>query len=238
VVTSHLIVLLLLCGFPLWDVWEARYLRTSPNPGRKSASYVRIMLVLWAVTFWVLAVMPLDALLRAPSGDSSSFLPRLSAEEIPRVVVVLIIASVAPVLVAAVIPALRTRLLRAFDPMDYLLPRTKPELVLFAAVSISAGICEEVIYRGFLMHYLQSGPWTLSLGGSLLVSSAVFGVAHAGQNVKGVLMTALAGLLLLGGLYVASGSLVWPILVHAVMDLRFLGIAYLRQAYPRDHVTS
>ncbi|HYH46295.1 MAG TPA: type II CAAX endopeptidase family protein [Thermoanaerobaculia bacterium] len=232
--TSHLIVLLLLCGFPLWDVWEARYLRTSPNPSRKSASYVRVILGLWAVTFCVLAVVPLHVLLRAPSGESS-FLPPLGPEVTPFLVGGLILGLLAPV-VAAVIPALRTRLLRAMDPMDYLLPRTKPELALFAAVSISAGICEEVIYRGFLMRYLQGAPWTLGLGGSLLVSSAVFGLAHAGQKVKGVLGTALAGLFL-GGLYVVSGSLVLPILVHAAMDLRALAFAYLRKAHPGDRST-
>jgi membrane protease YdiL (CAAX protease family) len=59
-----------------------------------------------------------------------------------------------------------------------------------------------------------------------VVSSAVFGLAHAGQGVRGVLATAMVGLLL-GGLFLASGSLLLPILLHTLIDLRALAVAHL-----------
>jgi membrane protease YdiL (CAAX protease family) len=57
----------------------------------------------------------------------------------------------------------------------------------------------------------------------------LFGLAHAGQGVKGVLATAAMGLLF-GWLYVASGTLLLPMVLHALVDLRALAVAYLARS--------
>ena len=114
-----------------------------------------------------------------------------------------------------------------FDAIDFLLPRSKLEFWLFAAISISAGICEEILFRGFFLRYLADGPWHLSLGGALVGSSVVFGLAHAGQGIKQLLLTPVIGLVL-GLLYIGTGSLWLPIILHACLDLRALAFAWMR----------
>jgi membrane protease YdiL (CAAX protease family) len=47
----------------------------------------------------------------------------------------------------------------------------------------------------------------------------IFGFAHLYQGIAGVLGTALIGALLVG-LYLSTGSLLLPILVHAIIDIR------------------
>ena len=107
------------------------------------------------------------------------------------------------------------RLRRAFGRGEALMPRTKPERLLFALVSISAGCVEEFLYRGFLTWYFTTlwGPVA-----ALLASSAVFGLAHAYLGRAHVLRTAVVGLLL-GLVVLASGSLWSAIAIHAAMDL-------------------
>jgi membrane protease YdiL (CAAX protease family) len=107
------------------------------------------------------------------------------------------------------------------EPVGALLPRTEGERRLFAALAVTAGICEEVLFRGFLLFYLQEVFPGLEVAGAVAVSSIVFGLAHLYQGAVGTLMTGLFGAAM-AILYVVSGSLVLPILLHALLDLRIL----------------
>jgi membrane protease YdiL (CAAX protease family) len=100
-----------------------------------------------------------------------------------------------------------------------LIPVTISERLLWVAVSISAGICEEVVFRGWLLGRLHAAA---GFRGGILVAAgvAVFGCAHAYQRVAGIILTGFAGLIFCL-LYVATGSLLVPILLHSVADLRF-----------------
>ncbi|MEW5916825.1 MAG: type II CAAX endopeptidase family protein [Gemmatimonadota bacterium] len=97
-----------------------------------------------------------------------------------------------------------------------ILPATPQEFVLFRWLSVTAGICEELLYRGFLLWYLAAyvGTWpAVGLG------AVAFGVGHAYQGMSGIIKTGIVGALA-GALYVTSGSLIWPMLLHAAVDLQ------------------
>lgn len=100
-----------------------------------------------------------------------------------------------------------------------LIPVTTHERLIWAAVAASAGICEEVVFRGWLLSALHG---QLGLNGAALVcvAAAFFGLAHAYQRTTGVILTALAGAFFCA-LYVATGSLLVPIVLHILVDARF-----------------
>ncbi|NIM61052.1 MAG: CPBP family intramembrane metalloprotease [Acidobacteria bacterium] len=108
--------------------------------------------------------------------------------------------------------------------LSFILPHTVRELKAFDAVSVTAGICEEVIYRGYLIAYLMAALGSPFWVGALL-SSVVFGVAHSYQGPAGIPRTAAVGGML-ALLYGLTGSLWAPMLVHAVMDITSGRIAY------------
>jgi membrane protease YdiL (CAAX protease family) len=102
-----------------------------------------------------------------------------------------------------------------------LLPRTRPERHLFTVVGVTAGVCEEWLYRGFFLAVvaaLSGGLPTIVL---VLVAAGAFGLAHAYQGPVGVLTTGVLGGVL-AALYLGTGSLLLPVLLHAAIDLRFL----------------
>lgn len=104
-----------------------------------------------------------------------------------------------------------------------MLPHTRGQLASFMALSLTAGVCEEFIFRGYLLWVLQGwlGPW-----GAAAVSSVAFGLGHAYQGKRGVLATSLVGALL-ATLVLVTRSL-WPaILVHALLDIGQGWIAWL-----------
>ena len=103
------------------------------------------------------------------------------------------------------------------------LPHTPVELKLFLAASLAAGICEEIVYRGYLLAYFDGlvGP-----AGAVLASTFLFGLGHAYQGAAGIVRTGVVGLLCAGA-YVVTGSLLAPILLHVVIDATSGLLAYL-----------
>ena len=95
-------------------------------------------------------------------------------------------------------------------------PHGAPELALWALLSVSAGICEEFVFRGYLLRQLSA--W---LGGpvrGLFASSLVFGLAHAYQGLAPVVLITGIGLVF-GGLALLTRRLAPPMVAHALMDL-------------------
>lgn len=114
----------------------------------------------------------------------------------------------------------RTALSRMRD-IAYLLPETAAERRLWMLVSVTAGICEEFIFRGFLIDYLGQPPYGLSPMAAVFASSLIFGLGHLYQGIVGVLLTGALGLMMAAA-YFLSGNLLLPILIHVLIDLRIL----------------
>ncbi|GAB3302249.1 CPBP family intramembrane metalloprotease [Epidermidibacterium keratini] len=100
-----------------------------------------------------------------------------------------------------------------------MLPRTPVERRLFGLVSITAGVCEEIAYRGFLTALVAALLPVAPVWVCAVIAAVAFGFAHLYQGTVGLVGTLLVGLVL-AGLYVVSGSLLAPIVVHALIDLR------------------
>lgn len=97
----------------------------------------------------------------------------------------------------------------------YLIPHTPEEKRAFNAVAITAGICEEIVCRGFMIWYV--GHWT-GVAAAVAISSLVFGFGHIYLGVSHVLKTALVGAAL--ALVVLASGALWPAMVmHAIQDL-------------------
>lgn len=100
-----------------------------------------------------------------------------------------------------------------------LLPRNRAELGLVAALSINAGVVEELLFRLALpaLVFGVTGDAVVAIVGSVLLFAAL----HSYQGVAGSVGSLLIGSLLML-LYLATGSILWPILSHALFDLRSL----------------
>jgi uncharacterized protein len=97
-----------------------------------------------------------------------------------------------------------------------------------AAVSVVAGIGEELLFRGLLQGGIAQWiglPWGVWIG--LVFAAAVFGLAHPITWAYAVMAGAIG--LYLGGLWIVSGNLLVPITTHAMYDFMVLAyVVYLR----------
>jgi len=96
-----------------------------------------------------------------------------------------------------------------------ILPRTTNEMLVFLGVSVTAGVWEELMYRGFLIWFIT--PY-IGLVGAAVLSSLIFGLGHGYQGWKGIVRTfVLGGVFALA--YVLTHSLWWVMAAHALVDL-------------------
>lgn len=113
---------------------------------------------------------------------------------------------------------------RMLEMAGAILPATAIERWWFAALSIGAGVSEELLFRGFLLYYLARYLPDLNGWPAILIASAAFGFAHLFQGWRGMLATGALGAIF-GLLYAVTGSLFAPVVLHAAIDLRILIVA-------------
>jgi len=97
----------------------------------------------------------------------------------------------------------------------FLIPQTSFEMLLWLIVAISAGFCEEAVYRGYLQR--QFGALTRSAIAGVLVSSALFGAEHLYQGQRRAAVIA-ASAILYGAVAEWRGTVRPGMFAHALED--------------------
>jgi len=111
-------------------------------------------------------------------------------------------------------PGKAAELMRALA--ERILPVRPVELFAYFALAVTAGVCEEFLYRGFAMGALARVG--LPGGAVVILTAVLFGLAHAYQGRSGILGTFVMGILL-GVARLAYDTLVPVIMMHTAMDL-------------------
>lgn len=99
--------------------------------------------------------------------------------------------------------------------VEFFLPHTPDERRWFLRLSLTAGVCEETLYRGFLTWLVAS---YVGLPAAIGVAVVAFALAHASQGRSGMIRVALGGLAF-SFIVVLTGSLVPAMIVHALVDI-------------------
>ena len=109
----------------------------------------------------------------------------------------------------------RASMRQQIGPLSAVVPHTRTDMYWFGGVSLTAGFCEESLYRGYFISVLS--PW-LGWWGAAALSVACFASGHAYQGWHGVLRTGILGAAFT--LVVALFASLWPaIALHALVDV-------------------
>lgn len=205
--------------------------RLRSDPGARRSFYGRLLVLEWGLSLLVLAIW-----LGAPDVDAAAVglrwpqsWPGVLTGAVVGLVLLFVLLSTRALRGGALLEAApRSRRPGEGRHAEFpahatlaLLPRTPGERRLFTVVGVTAGVCEEWLYRGFFLAVvsgLAGGPPTWAL---VAVAAVAFGLAHAYQGAVGVLTTGVLGGIM-AALYLETGSLLLPVLLHAAIDLRFL----------------
>ena len=215
-VVDHLFVLLLAVGVPIEAVASIRWLRrevAKDELGARMRWYARTIIWEWSaaavlVAWWGFAGRSPGTLgFSWPSGTGFAVCLGLTLGAIALLA--------AQARSARRDPASVVRALDGLDAIRGFLPHTEAELRRFYKVGVTAGIVEELIYRGFVMWYVASyAPVWLAIA----ASAVLFGAGHLYQGVNGAIRVVALGLVA-GALYWGSGSIWLPMVLHAALDV-------------------
>ena len=97
-----------------------------------------------------------------------------------------------------------------------LLPRRGVEILLWVGVSISAGICEELVFRGYFQKQFE--VFTHSIWIALLLQAALFGISHGYQGMEACVKITVFGVLY-GLLAIWRRSLRPGMIAHSGTDI-------------------
>jgi membrane protease YdiL (CAAX protease family) len=216
-VIHHLLAIFLIFCIPLWDRIETRRLKADRSPDSRIRSYRTTLGWLWAATLVLLVTTAWGWFGTAPSLAFASH--RGSVIAAGALAVAFTIGIIGPVIMATRSAELAATMREQLARLDFFLPHGSRERGWFALVSISAAICEEILFRGFLPAYFMA--LGLPAVAAFLLAAVVFGIDHGYQGWSGVLLTGVLALIFTA-LFVLSGSLWLPMVVHALFDLRIL----------------
>jgi uncharacterized protein len=223
---QHVLVFFLIVVTPLWDRYEIPRLKASADPRKKVRFYWKVMTASWicaAVAAIAIGLTAAFTIQKMP-GEMVWLRPgSLGDVALKGILAGLLIAVLLPALLALRSEKIRTKAGKAAKRLAFLLPSTLEERRWWWLLCLTAGVCEEIVYRGFLLHYFHIVPFHLGLTLALVVASVIFGIGHLYQGLGGGIQTAILGFVL-GALFLMTGSLVLPIILHFVMDLRVLAM--------------
>jgi membrane protease YdiL (CAAX protease family) len=217
---EHLLAIYAVLVAPLLAVRKMRRVRAAGTAGSKTQLYRRAIFMQILTTTVVLALCIFGAI---PMANLGLCLP-------PSWPLSLVLGGVIISYFAYTAMRLRPKAEKFREHMRgrgglLLSPDTKSELYWFAILCAGSGITEELLYRGFLVFYISSLMPHFNKFALVLVVSAVFGLMHVYQGWRGVTSTAVSGLLLTT-LYVMTGSLLLPAVIHSLGNLQAVVICW------------
>lgn len=204
---------LMLLSLPVLDL---RHERRKAEPGARLVMYRETMVFLWgmailALAGWLLSGRPLADIGWAPVAEGWRGLAAWGAAGL---ILAYCLWQLAEIVRS---PRSRRSARKQIDQiqMEDMRPTTKAEAWHFQAVSVTAGVTEEIIFRGVM---IAAFALVMPLWAAAALSLIAFTLAHAYQGPAGLLRVAPTGALLTA--IVLLGGSLWPaILAHMVVDM-------------------
>lgn len=224
-----LVAIMSLVWFLKGDLLGYRRIKRLPDTISRQKTY-RLWIAKAAIAFVLPAVIGLallsrlDALVTVPPEFDAvrTLLPSFEGDNRVELLGMIGGSALGGLIIGAVLATRRNwRILKTIGNVGSLLPRNRAEIAHAAAMSIAAGVSEELAFRLFLplLIVLVTGNAFIAFG----VAIAVFGAMHLYQGRAGVIATTLVGALM-AAIYLMTGELWLAMLLHALIDLNSLAL--------------
>lgn len=219
--TAHIAAIILLIVMPLWGYRKEKQLLEANASNRKLKIYGQLSSALIVFTVAIIA----------SQGWHAVFYPKMDLGPelgwfwyvMVSLLSFFILSNFVPLLLLGS-TTFRASMFEAYRSRSHVYPKTVRERRIYVITAIFVGVGEEVMYRGFLVHYLEQYWWPQSLILCTLCANLLFAVPHYHQGLTGIVNAFIAGMAF-SALFMLTGSLAAPIVIHILYDLKLLWIS-------------
>lgn len=203
--------------FPLWGAWRMPRLTRAIERGRgdvRLREYIVTIIAQWTIVAALLALWVWQDRTAPSLGFSAP--GGVGFWTTSAIVAIGAALFVLQVMKIRTDEKTRQQVLKQIEPVKSILPHSRKELCGFMALSTTAGICEEILYRGY-------GFWLVLAFGAptwaaVLITAVMFGFGHLYQGPKNAVRIVALGVVF-GVMYWWSGS-IWTVMAaHIVIDV-------------------
>jgi len=214
---DHILIFVIVVAWPLYAAF-VQYPRLKRGvaagiPGIRVLAYIQAITTQWTLTTLALVLWFLSKRQATDLGFAWTGGWRLALGILIVIAAIVILEAQRRRVVSSA--ELQREFRGKIEQASALLPHNPKELFYFNLVSVTAGVCEEILFRGLLIWYLSQ---FMGLPLAVVGSSALFGLAHLYQGRKGIVQTGIVGLVF-ALLYVVTGTLWVVMLLHTLVDM-------------------
>ncbi len=220
-----ILIIYLTVAAPVLGYFELKKLKKfeSTSENKKLKEYNHIIIWSWVPVILIVLQIPLSDMTLTNLGNRWITINPNNLSNwivIPFIVVCLIyfLYNVYLIIVLKTDNKVRTEASKKIpDDVKLLLPVTKQEKKRWVYVALTAGITEEIVYRGYLFFAFAFLFPSLSIFYTLLISTILFGIGHLYQGKEAVKPVIIG--LLFGFSYIVFDSIIPVMVLHITQDL-------------------
>jgi|SRR5581483_559749 len=201
----------LLIGYPVADYFVVEKVKRSAQP--RKGFYAWVLGSEWLLTIALIGLLSRHGVTLSDLGEAIGRPIVTVTFIVAGVILVAVLATYNRKQIAQLSPERLSKVLLRAGP---LVPRSGVERGLLVLVALTAGFCEEVLYRGWLWRFF--GDLTGKVWIAVVLSAIAFGLGHAYQGRAGIISTGIVGLLFSVPVLLTK-SLVPVQIMHAGFDL-------------------
>ncbi|HET9703906.1 MAG TPA: CPBP family intramembrane glutamic endopeptidase [Vicinamibacterales bacterium] len=213
-----------------WILWPAHSRRAQADPTR-----ARVRLWAWSMSAWVVVAVGVALWMGyGRSWEDFGFSLPDGWRSWTFIALVVLLAAYYALGARSIVRNAETRasVRQQAETVAALMPHTRREMYWWTGVSLTAGFCEEFLFRGYFIWVFAA--W-LGWWGAAALSLLIFAGWHAYQGWYGVLRTGIFGAIYT--LAVAAFDSLWPaIALHALTDIGSGAMAWLALREPEPTI--
>lgn len=208
--TTFLLAIIIGIIYPIYIAFNHKKINENikNNGNYRLIDYKQTLIIFWGLTFLVLVNYFFQ------KQPEMNFTPSLS---IIHIVLMLVIVAFAYFQYSTTKVSLESAkfVKEKLKDIYHYLPKSKKEFKWFLMLSISAGICEEIIFRLFLFEFLKR---TTNFLIAFVLTNFIFSATHIGSGKSNLLSSFFLGLLF-SIIYYFTDNIWLAIILHIAIDI-------------------
>ncbi len=210
IISTHILIFIIGLIYPIYIalIFKKTKYRIKIDEKFRLVDYKQTIFIFWTLTLLIIGNTFLDKLFLL------NFYPTFNI--IGIVLTVLIAFSIGLLIVSSkVTTETVVDVKEKLKSADFYFPKSRSEFVWFNLLSLSAGICEEIIFRLFMFSYLNVN---INLATAFILTNVIFVLTHIGSGKQNLINSFFFGLTFTA-IYYLTDNIWLPILLHSSIDM-------------------